>query len=232
MRTKVLLCGAALAASLASSVAQNVYSLNVVGYVNVTLPAGQFYAVANPLDATVGGTVAGGNDITNIFSLAAGNIGLNSSIATFNSVANDYDTAIGWNGKSGTWNGNFTMAPGKGALYFNGGTANTVVTFVGQVQQGSYTVATLPAGAFTLGGSPVPLGGDISQLNTVLGLSPKLNDSIATFNGTANDWNTAVGWNGKSSTWNSALTINPGQGFLYFNGSTSPNTWVSNFTVQ
>jgi hypothetical protein len=232
MRTKVLLCAAAMAAGLASLSAQNVYSLNVVGYVNVTLPAQQFYAVANPLDASLGGTVAGGNDITNLFSTAAGNIAANSSIATFNSALVDYDPAITFNGKSGTWNANLAMPPGASALYFNAGATATVVTFVGQVAQGNYTVATLPAQAFKLAGSPVPLGGDISDLNTKLGLVPSANDSIATFNGATVDWNPAVTWNGKSSTWNSALTINPGQGFLYFNASASPKTWVSNFTVQ
>lgn len=221
-----------MAASLASSTAQNVYSLNVVGYVNVTLPAGKFYAIANPLDATVGGTVAGGNDITNLFSTTAGNIAANSSLATFNSAVNDYDTAIGFSGKSGTWLGNFTMAPGKGALYYNNGASDTVVTFVGQVLQGNYTVAAMPANAFTLAGSPVPLGGDVSDLNTKLGLVPSANDSVATFNSAANDWNTAVGWSAKSSTWLGALTINPGQGFLYYNNAATPNTWASNFTVQ
>jgi len=52
MRTKVLLCAVALAASLASSMAQNVYSLNVVGYYNVTVPAGQFTLIANQLNTT------------------------------------------------------------------------------------------------------------------------------------------------------------------------------------
>src|ERR1035437_161577 len=134
MRTKVLLCAAAMAASLASSTAQNVYSLNVVGYVNVTLPASQFTAVANPLDASVGGTVAGGNDVTNLFQgVAAG-----STLATFNSALNDYDTPITFSGKSGTWTGNISMPPGKGALYYNNGASDTVVTFVGQVPQGTY----------------------------------------------------------------------------------------------
>jgi hypothetical protein len=52
MRTKtLLLSAAAMAAGLVSSVAQsNVYSVNVVGYVNQVLPAGTLVAVANPLD--------------------------------------------------------------------------------------------------------------------------------------------------------------------------------------
>ncbi len=232
MRTKLLLCAAALAASLASLSAQNVYSLNVVGYVNVTLPHGQFYAVANPLDASVGGTVAGGNDITNLFSTAAGNIQAGSTLATFNSALVDYDPAITFSGKSGAWTGNFAMAPGAGALFYNNGASDTVVTFVGQVEQGTYNVATIPANSFTLAGSPVPLGGDVSALNTQLGLVPAAGDLVATFNSAANDWNSSVAWSAKSGAWGAALTINPGQGFLYYNNSASPKAWASNFTVQ
>ena len=54
MRTKTLLLAAALtAAGIASIQAQsNVYSVNVVGYVNVVAPVGQFKMIANPLNAT------------------------------------------------------------------------------------------------------------------------------------------------------------------------------------
>jgi hypothetical protein len=232
MRTKVLLCAAALAASLASSMAQNVYSLNVVGYVNVTLPAHQFTAVANPLDASVGGTVAGGNDITNLFSTTAGNIASSSTLATFNSALNDYDPAIGFSGKSGTWTGNFSMPPGVGALYYNNGASDTVVTFVGQVPQGNYTVTSMASHTFTFAGSPVPLGGDVSDLNTKLGLVPSAGDTVAVFSGSANDWSAAVGWSAKSSAWTGPMAIGAGAGFLYYNNSANANAWVSNFTVQ
>ena len=53
MRTKLIAAAAILAAGLASSMAQsNVYSLNVVGYVNKTFVAGGFTAAANPLNGT------------------------------------------------------------------------------------------------------------------------------------------------------------------------------------
>lgn len=62
MRTKtLLLSAAAVAAGVASLKAQsNVYSLNVVGYVNVNLPAG-FNMIQNPLDD------GAGNIVTNCF---------------------------------------------------------------------------------------------------------------------------------------------------------------------
>jgi hypothetical protein len=50
MRTKtLLLAAAALAAGIASSQAQNVYSQNIVGYAQVTATAGQYILVANPM---------------------------------------------------------------------------------------------------------------------------------------------------------------------------------------
>ena len=221
-----------MAASMACSMAQNVYSANVVGYVNVTLPGQQFTAVANPLDGTMGGTVAGANDVSALFSSTAGNINAASTLATFNSAAADFDAPISYSGKSPSWSGNFTMAPGKGALYFNAGATPTVVTFVGQVVQGTYTVATMPAQSFTLAGSPVPLGGDVLANTKGLGLAPSAADTVATFNSAAADWNAPVSWSAKSSAWSGPMTINPGQGFLYFNASASANTWTSNFTVQ
>src|SRR5688572_21786285 len=51
MRTKTLLLTAALAAAgLTSSMAQSVFSVNAVGFVNVTVPASAFALLANPLN--------------------------------------------------------------------------------------------------------------------------------------------------------------------------------------
>src|ERR1700730_12330845 len=54
MRTKTLVCAAALmAAGVATSMAQsNVYSLNVVGYINITFPANKYTLTANQLVQT------------------------------------------------------------------------------------------------------------------------------------------------------------------------------------
>ena len=52
MRTKTLLLSAAvLAAGLAASTAQSVFSVNAVGYVNKTLAPG-YNLIANPLNGT------------------------------------------------------------------------------------------------------------------------------------------------------------------------------------
>jgi hypothetical protein len=49
MRKTLLIAGAALAASIISSQAQTVYSQNVVGYVNQTIPAGRYQIVGTQL---------------------------------------------------------------------------------------------------------------------------------------------------------------------------------------
>src|SRR5947207_10303632 len=54
MRTKTLLLTAALAAAgAASAMAQNVYSVNAVGYANVSVPSG-FSMIACPFEQTSG----------------------------------------------------------------------------------------------------------------------------------------------------------------------------------
>lgn len=226
MRTKVLLCAAALAASLASSTAQNVYSLNVVGYVNVTLPSFQFTCVANPLDASVGGTVAGGNNITNLFK----SMNDGSFINVWDPVANDYISTVYTYFAGSGWDHAYDMPPGKAVLIYNAGDP-TPVTFVGQVVQGPYTVANLGSFQFSQVGSPVPLGGNITNSLDKVGMVPADGDFVQTWNSSANDWSQATTYFAGSG-WDPAATqIAPAQGFFYYRSSTA-YTWQSNFTVQ
>jgi len=244
MRTKVLLCAAALAASLASSMAQNVYSLNVVGYVNVTLPAGKYTCVANPLDASMGGTIATGNDMTNLFNINTSvNLANGSKFQQFIPAANDYGAIINYSSGTKKWGSNFSMPPGTAAMFYNNGASDTVVTFTGQVPQGSYNVTTFASGKFAFGGSPVPIGGDVTNSTTAswtngtvvskIGLVPANGDTIATFNSAVNDWNAVTKWSTGTKKWSSAAssTVGVGQGFMYYNNGASANNWVSSFTV-
>jgi len=234
MRTKVLICAAALAASLASSMAQNVYSLNVVGYVNVTLPHGQFACIANPLDATMGGTFAGGNNITNLFTTTTTPLlAASSTISTWNGALNNYDSPnISYSAKTKAWSAGLDMPPGKGVFFYNNGAADAVVTFTGQVQQGAYNVATMGKGQFTMVGSPVPIGGDITNSTTAVGLVPAASDSVSTWNSAVNNWANSVTWSAKTKAWGGPMPVAAGQGFFYYNNGAAANNWVSNFTVQ
>jgi hypothetical protein len=242
MRTKVLLCAAALAASLASSMAQNVYSLNVVGYVNVTLPANAFSLVANPLDATMGGTNPGMDNLTNLFANATAN----STVQTFDPTAafgaGDWRDPLTFSGGATGWFPNsMNLVPGQGVLFFNNGPALNI-TFVGQVVQGPYTVATMTSGSFNTLGLPSPVGGDAttnSSLVKVLsacGLAPAGNDTIQKFDPTlafgAGDWTDPETFYGGTTGWfPGTMLLKPADGFLYFRNGAN-YTWVSNFTVQ
>src|ERR1035441_715219 len=91
MRTKALLGLAALAVGLSTSMAQNVYSLNVVGYINITVGAG-YTLCANQLNN-------GTNGINDVLANPPGG----ALVLTF--VNNDYKTDAA---DSGAWFDNTT----------------------------------------------------------------------------------------------------------------------------
>ena len=220
MRTKVLLCAAALAASLASSMAQsNVYSLNVVGYYNITVGAGQKVMIANQLNTT-------NNTIGSL--LTAPMVNNNDQLFKYAGgfTAYQFITALGgWDP-----DGNGTLNPGEAAFYVP--SVATTLTFVGEVEQGSLT-NTLPLSTKVLRASIVPQAGAIS---TTLLLPGDNNDQLFTYNPTqippasytAYQYITALGG------WDpSEPMLSVGQGFFYIKAATglSPS-WVRNFTVQ
>ncbi|MCW5551145.1 MAG: hypothetical protein KIS67_03155 [Verrucomicrobiae bacterium] len=144
MRTKTLAIAAAfLAAGLASSVAQSdVYSLNVVGYVNVPLTTG-FNLIANPLSS-------GDNTLDTVIPDA----GFGDTIYLYQSGAFVSSTYLG------NWTPNLELAPGTGAFYLAG--AASTVTFVGEVLQGELSNP-IPTG-FSLKSSQVPQSDTLENL--------------------------------------------------------------------
>jgi hypothetical protein len=235
MRTKILICAAALAASLASSMAQNVYSLNVVGYANVTLvgTAGinSYTLVANPLDGTMGGTIPRGNQTTNFFTGVPGG----STITPWNPATAQYGSPVQYNITKGvgSWTGSLDMPPGVGLMFRNSATTNCVITFVGQVQQGTaMPVTTLGAKQSSMTGSPLPIGGNLT--NSIQGLVPSSGDTLSLFNSANNQWANPAQYNVTKGvgSWTVNTQIGVGQGFLYRNAASTNNAWKVNFTVQ
>jgi len=113
MRTKLLLCvAAALAVGIASSMAQTTYSQNVVGYVNIAIPAGGYQPVGNSL---VNGSDA---NQTNMDLNTCFNAGL---ISDNNNTTPGNNPAFGSNTVAYVWNGS-TFNPW---YYFNATDANT-----------------------------------------------------------------------------------------------------------
>ena len=149
MRTKALLCAAALAAGAVTSMAQsNVYSLNVVGYVNTTLAGGgtlgKFQMIANPLNTTnntIGSLMPSAPDGTVLYK--------------FNGTSFDIATSLG-----GWDHPEFTLKPGEGAIVNSPN--NWTNTFVGEVLQG--TLANPYPAGFSIRASQIPLAGTLTAL--------------------------------------------------------------------
>jgi hypothetical protein len=202
MRTKqLLLAAAALAAGLASSQAQTtVYSVNIVGYVNQVLPAGQQVCVANPVD----------NGTNTLDSIMAG-VPAKSTAQLWNGSGFTLST------KGSTWSSNFFVPPGVG-FFVNSKSAYTN-TYVGTVVAavGGGVTNALPAATLVLAGSPIPYGGTLNS--NYLGLLDLPAKSTAQF------WNGAgYDLSSKGTTWSPDRSISVGQGF-FINSKTATN-WI------
>jgi len=148
MRTKALFVAAATGiAALTTSLAQ-VYSVNVVGYINVDMVTG-YNMVANQLDN------GSGNLIVDV---VGDQLGDGSVIYKYTGTGYEIITR-----QFGQWNGTAsalaeTMAPGEGV--FVRVTAPATVTFVGEVDETSPAVS-IPTG-FSIFSSVAPVGTDLS----------------------------------------------------------------------
>jgi hypothetical protein len=210
MRIKTLLCLAALAGGVATTMAQsNVYSLNIVGYVTYTNPTGS-RIVANPLNAT-------NNDVSAIFQNPPALLTIfkrNSSGTGFDQSTYDPDIP--------GWSAPLVVDPGTGVWIANPGPGNYVNTFVGEVKLNSTNA--IPAG-YSLKSSVIPQKGGIQ---TALLYPTGDLDTIFIFNGVGYDQFTfdpdVPGWNP------SEPQPNVGQGFWVFNNGAAKN-WIRNFSV-
>ena len=211
MRTKVILGLAAMAACAFSATAQsNVYSLNVVGYYNVTVPANQLVAVANQLNTS-------DNKISSL--LPAGPAG-----ALLYKYNGGY-TAYAFDDADNVWtpDGNATLNPGEGAFFKS--PVATTLTFVGEVLQGSLT-NTLPIGALALRSSIVPQAGTA----TALGIPGEGGDLLYKYAAGFS----AYAFDDADMVWTpSEPVLNVGEAFFYKKSPTATqNKWIRNFTVQ
>src|SRR4051812_8366959 len=106
MRTKTTLLTAALVAAGALSSMAQVYSVNVVGYINLNIPHG-FSMIANQLNASPNNTVVtlfpSPPDQTTVFK--------------YNAATRVYDSA---DFADGAWEGNtaLSLGPGEGAFIY------------------------------------------------------------------------------------------------------------------
>jgi len=202
----------------------NVYSLNVVGYVNVKLKPG-LNLIANPLDA-------GNNTVSNLFRSVDPSVGQYYSVLSWDGIAfqgNDLDQF------DSTWgNANLDLSPGKGFFFKNAGPTAITNTFVGNVLQGTLTIPVPPG--LNLVASKVPQDGYVKDL----GFNPTPgHNSILLWDGNAFQ---GTDFDEFDSTWGNAtgFTVDPvkgpfitnAMGFFVKGDGGSTATFTRNFTVQ
>jgi hypothetical protein len=213
MRTKALLLSAALlAAGLTTSTAQSVYSVNAVGYVNLSLGA-NFSLIANPLNGPTN------NNLSTVLPQlpdGAQILTWNASLQRFND-ANAYFDGFGWVPDG-------PLPPGTGAFIFLPSAAT--VTFVGEVPQGNLTNSLSPN--FNLVSHIVPqtigvtaaglVAADGDQILFWDAANQRFQDAFVYFDG--------FGWTPSEPT--------PGvaQGFFYLNNTAAVNNWGRTFSVN
>jgi len=235
MRTKTLALSTMLGMlGTASLVAQtNVYSINAVGYINVSLPTG-YSIIACQLQT-------GTNTVASLFNNTAFTYA-GSKVLKYNPADGHYDqTDIAGNASSSYANGwlnggTMTLNPGE-AIWFDNGTGSALtVTFVGTVPQGTNTI-TLHSG-FQMISSPVPFSGD---LVTNMGLTNyTAGTKVETFDNPGDQHYTSYitasplssGTQGYMDQWITPdPTIAVGQGFWYSSG-TGATPWVQVFSIN
>jgi hypothetical protein len=185
MKSKALLiAAAALAAGVMTSQAQ-VYSQNIVGYINVPLNAG-FNLIANQLDLDGSGTN------NSIYTTVGTNFPSNTQVLAWNGAAFTSTKLLA----SGKWSANSlvisnAMNPGSG--FFISVAAPTNITFVGNVITGTNTYPI--AAGYQIVASSGPVAGTIDTTN---GYHPSRNDQILVWTGASYTSHKflASGWSG------------------------------------
>jgi len=222
MRTKALILSAmvGIAGITTSLAAPNVYSINVVGYINLDLDTG-FTMVANQLDNM------NGNLVKDLIPSPAGS----PSVYKFNGVG--YDT-MSYLDFLGGWFPTevadvMTLAPGEG-LFIQLDQAQTI-TFVGDVMEGSPLSVPVVQG-YQIVSSKVPQAG---TLETDLSYVPSDGDNVYLFDPTTQGYKTSSflgflgGWYGDFG--------NPGEppvavGESFFLQSVDDKSWDRNFEIE
>jgi len=212
MRTKALLCAAALVAGIATSMAQsNVYSLNVVGYYNLPVPAGAYVVIANQLNTT-------NNSLAGLFPSGPPGAIFQKYSGGWSSYTFD-DVDLVWYPDA-----NATLNPGEGGFFRS--PVATTITFVGEVMQGSLT-NTLPIGVYAIRSSIVPQAG---RITTDLGLPGEGGDIMQVYKG---GWSSYTFDDVDLVWYPTEPSLAVGDAFFYRKSPTATQSnWVRNFTVQ
>jgi hypothetical protein len=236
MRKTLLIAAAALAASIISSEAQ-VYSQNIVGYVNTPLAGNGAYAmITAPL---VGSTNAADQILT---SLQPGDTLYIWTGAGYYSTTY-YGPGSGpqgqaWNDVNGNWTNAPALLPGEGFFYSTQSGSAETNTFTGSVQL-TNSIPLTGNGAYSAVASTPPIAGLLDSTNFNLPLQP--GDTIYVWTGNGYYSSTYYGpgsgpqgqaWNDVYGNWTNAPVVNVGQGFFYSTQSGSAEVWNQSLVIQ
>jgi len=222
-----------MAAGAAASMAQsNVYSLNVVGYVNVTVNPG-FNLIANPLDD------GAGNQLQNIAATTIDGANVYIYTGTGYGVQDSYVDGLGWQAATPT-----VIAPGTGFWFqvppVNQGGHTTNITFVGTVLQGT-TTNSLLGGHYNMISSKAPVAkqlgyiGDGTAAGTTWGFPAGDGDNAFFYSNPGGYTGGSYGYT-DGLGWDDVTGLGPvttvARGFWLQKTTSASTNWVETFTVQ
>jgi len=234
MRTKTLLLAAVLsAAGIASSLAQ-VYSVNVVGYINLTISPG-----LNLITAQLKGT---NQNVNTILGSTTPVLPANSLLFTWDPAGQRFANAQiaggdnKWYDPTSGAESTTTISPGQGFFINNVGSAAVTMTLVGEVPTGATAVSVVNGLGFY--GDPAP----VSQNIVTNGFPVGDNDLLFTWNVAGQTYNNALigagptpgpqGWYDATSGTLAVVAPAVGQGFVVNRTSGATVSWNRNFIIQ
>jgi len=220
MRTKALLLTAALsAAGVATSMAQAVYSVNAVGYVNTVVHPG-FNLISNPLTAT-------DNSIATLFKGVPVDTAVYKYIPGTGFAIAQYDgDVLAFLPASAAA---LTVVPGEGVFIKNPTATDFTITFVGEVSQSPNSTTPLshptPKG-LSIQSSEVPQSGTAADL----GLVGAPDDTIYQYDTTTHQYKISS-FDSDTLAWAPALgTLKVGEAF--FLKKAAAGAWTRQFQVN
>lgn len=205
-----------------------VYSVNAVGYVNLSFPNAGFYIISNPLNNgnnQLGTILPNPPDNTLIYKFAGGAF----------AEGQQFIAGAGWFNSQGA--STETLAPGEGAFIQvpAGGTFPLALTFVGDVPQGTALTQPLPQG-LSLQASQVPISAGLSTTgNSGMNFPAVDNDLVYFFNGVTQQYAEGIqfiagaGWFGSAGASDPTPAV--GQGF-FLSRSGPAGSWTRSFNVN
>jgi hypothetical protein len=216
MRTKTLLLIAAVGAAGAATSMAQVYSVNAVGYVNKTIPAGQYLMISNPLNAatnTIDALFAG---VPNGFQVYKYTTGTGYTIGTYD----DLDLSFGAVGKD-------ELKPGQGVFVRNPTTGPVTITFVGEVPQGNLT--TPMVAGLQIVSSQVPQAGNTTDLNFPDKTAEGLTNGDQVYKFVDGKYQIST-FDDLDDNWSPTFTLDVGE--AVFVKLAKPVTWTRQFNVN